>query len=170
MIEWRDVVGYEGLYQVSSDGRIRSLDRIVPHSRYGQQFVAGRMLSPQPSGRHEYLHVRLSKEGKTRTLVLHRLVALAFLGTCPHGKQVRHGNKGGSDNSVGNLSYGSKSDNELDKRRDGTSGGVRVIRSDGVEFDSLSIAAEETGCHRNSICDACKGRQKTAGGFSWEYA
>jgi len=69
---------------------------------------------------HGYHYVGLSVDGVVRTRVVHQLVAEAFIGPCPAGQKVCHGPTGKLDNRPSNLSYGSHSDNHLDKRRDGT--------------------------------------------------
>lgn len=167
--QWRDVVGYEGLYQVSNLGRVRSIDRVVPHKRFGTQKRRGRVLSPASINRCGHVAVVLQREGKSKCRTVHRLVAEAFLGPCPDGCMVLHGANGMSDNSASNLSYGTNSQNQLDRRRDGNSCGRSVIRSDGIEFDSLTEAAEESNCNASTIGNVCSGRRKTAGGFGWRY-
>jgi len=168
--QWRDIEGYEGLYQVSDLGRVRSLDRVVPHARFGTMRLKGRIVSLVPHNQSGYFISRLHKEGVERTFYVHRLVAAAWIGPCPNGKQVRHGTNGHLDNSTSNLSYGTRSQNELDKRRDGTHGGRRVVRGDGIEFINMHAAAEESGCSASNICKVCNGRRKSAGGYSWRYA
>lgn len=116
-----------------------------------------------------YLSVALSEGGKRTTKQVHRLVAEAWIGPCPNGQEVCHGEGGQLDNSVSNLRYGTRSDNGLDKRRDGTHGGKPVRRSDGVTFVSLAVAAEELGCHATAIWRACNNSNRTAGGYGWTY-
>lgn len=87
--EWRPVVGYEGYYEVSDHGNVRSLDRVVPRGRHTQT-VIGRALSPsaKPSG-----HMQVSIIGadrKQRTRMVHQLVLDAFVGPCPEGMEACH--------------------------------------------------------------------------------
>jgi NUMOD4 motif/HNH endonuclease len=119
---WLPVCGYEGLYEVSDCGRVRSLDRIVGSSnRWGplQRSIRGRILSPH-IGSHGYLQVALGKEGQPKIHYVHRLVGEAFLGPLPPGQQTRHGPSGKLDNCLANLSYGTPEENHQDKIRDGT--------------------------------------------------
>lgn len=164
---WKDVVGYEGLYQVSDCGRIKSLDRIVPDKRTGPKKLKGRILRPGTTG--SYLVVGLCKDGIQTTVRVHRLVAEAWLGPCPDGMEVCHGPNGQMDNSVSNLRYDTYVNNALDRREHGKYGGRPVRRSDGVEYISLAVAAEETGCRHQYISLVCNGKRKTTGGYSWEY-
>ena len=117
---WRPVVGWEGLYSVSDWGRVRSEDRVVPHWRGGTRLQPGRILIP---GSHGYprLTVVLWGNGKHTTKKVHQLVAAAFLGPCPKGLIVLHGEGGGLDNRASNLSYGTYKKNcGEDRLRDGT--------------------------------------------------
>lgn len=168
MIEqWRDVVGYEGYYQVSNFGRVRSVDRVVP-GRWGPTKLRGKINSQSVNSRG-YFRVIVSKEGVGKDIYVHRLVAAAWIGPCPDGQQVRHGPNGRFDNSISNLCYGTPSEDGLDKRRDGTHTGRPVPRSDGTKFISMAVAAEETGCGVSGISAVCNGKGKAAGGFGWEY-
>ena len=120
-IEWRAVVGFEDLYEISSDGQVRSLPRKGGLNRlYGGRILRaskGKSVSFPEGG---YFEVGLSKNGCMYTKRVHRLVAEAFLGPCPKGQQVRHGSLGIHVNTVDNLCYGSQAENMRDKDRDGT--------------------------------------------------
>lgn len=120
---WLPVVGYEGHYEVSDLGRVRSLERVVPHARHGQYKLPARLLTPTLHNYPAALHVSVSLTLATvkRTHLVHVLVAAAFLGPRPAGLDVLHGPGGQADNRAINLSYGTPSQNGLDQRRDGTS-------------------------------------------------
>jgi hypothetical protein len=94
--EWRPVIGYEGRYSVSNLGRVRS-------ERDGRGTVRGRILKERP---HEgYVRYVLYRDGKPRSLFGHALVAAAFLGPCPPGKEVNHVDEDKSNNRPSNLEY-----------------------------------------------------------------
>ena len=113
--DWLPVVGFEGLYEVSSAGRVRSLDRV--DSR-GWRFK-GRVMRCATDTRG-YRRVRLSRDGIQSTRLVHRLVAEAHVGPPPTSAGlVRHLNDNPSDNRVENLSYGTDADNKLDAIRNG---------------------------------------------------
>jgi len=169
MERWRDIPGWEGYYQASDLGRIRSVDRIITDSNGAQRKMKGKILSPAPRNKYGHVVVGLWIGGVGKKEYIHRLVALTWIGPCPDGQQVRHGQNGKLDNSVGNLCYGTPSQDGLDKRRDKTHGGKAVRRSDGREFVSMAVAAEESGCWVQHICSVCKGHLKTTGGYGWEY-
>lgn len=169
MEQWKDVVGYEGLYQISDLGRVRSVDRVTT-DKLGRQYVhKGRIRRLRLANRVGHLAVDLYIGGIRQTRLVHRLVAAAWIGPCLNGQQVRHGPNGVADNSVSNLCYGTSSEDGLDKRRDGTHGGCSVKRSDGTRYISMSVAAEDSGCSRNDVWRVCNGKRKTAGHYGWKY-
>ena len=107
---WLPVVGYEGLYEVSDYGRIRSFLRPKHPDR---------MIKPTRDGR--YLVVNLTAEGgRQATRRVHRIVADAFLGPQPDGLETLHGPGGSLDNRLANLSYGTTAQNSRDRERDGS--------------------------------------------------
>lgn len=96
--EWRKIVGYEGLYEVSSFGRVRSLDRFY------YRLHKGKFLSPTKD-RYGYLTVTLNCNGKSKTIKIHRLVAQAFLPNPDNLPQVNHKDEVKSNNCVENLEW-----------------------------------------------------------------
>lgn len=112
--EWRDVVGYEGIYRVSSLGRILSLPRIDA----GGRRWPGRILKQHlgSGGRPE---VNLTRNGKQKVRRVHQLVAEAFLGPCPEGMVVCHWDDIRTNNVVTNLRHGTIQDNADDGVRNG---------------------------------------------------
>jgi hypothetical protein len=119
--EWRPVVGYEGLYEVSNLGQVRSVDRVIVGSRGCQKPLKGKLLKQYAHPKKIYIKVWLSKEGQKRNWDVHRLVAFAFLGSPPEGHIVCHGPKGRRCNEVANLYWGTyKQNNGPDMLRDGT--------------------------------------------------
>jgi hypothetical protein len=86
---WKDIEGYEKLYQVSSMGKVRSLDRIVLTKNSGYKSLKGRILSPQKFT-NGYLFVCLSKNATVKQFIVHRLVALAFVANPRNHPEVNH--------------------------------------------------------------------------------
>lgn len=114
--QWRPVIGYEGLYEVSDCGRVRGVARILPHGRQWK----GRVLKAFPNN-HGYMTVNLSACGRVIAKRVHCLVLEAFVGPRPSGCEARHfpdGDK--SNNAVSNLSWATHVENEADKRKHGT--------------------------------------------------
>lgn len=112
---WQSIDGYEGMYEVSDLGRVRSLDRV---DRRGRQWV-GKVLSPKVE-KYGHLHVALSKDSEKTQINIHRLVMNAFVGPRPAGMEVRHLDGNPKNNAVSNLAYGTTSENQLDRYEHGT--------------------------------------------------
>lgn len=123
---WRPVPGYEGYYEVSDQGRVRSLDRTVTNSLGHSQRRRGQILKPIPhyanrsTGRRcIFLAVNLKRDGHSRTETVHKLVMAAFVGPRPDGYEVCHRNGNAQDCRLVNMYYGTASDNTLDRIRHG---------------------------------------------------
>lgn len=121
--EWRPVIGFEGWYDVSDLGNVRSRDRTVrpgytTHRPMGSMRRKGRALSPyrRPDG---YEQVTLAWKSVQEKRLVHVAVAEAFLGPCPAGLEVRHLNGKRTCNFVWNLLYGTHIENSQDKRLHG---------------------------------------------------
>ena len=170
--EWRDVVGYEGLYQVSSEGRVKSLER---KDRFGR-IVKERTLKPAVRGKG-YLFVVLCASGKTRMFYVHRLVCQSFHENPDNKPQVNHINEDKTDNRACNL--------EWCTRRENVNHGTRNERSakalskpigqfslDGKPikvWQSTMEAERQTGFSHVYICQAANGKYKQAYGYIWKY-
>ena len=131
MIEtWKDIPGYEGYYQASTEGRIKSLERIVARrGGRGNLVVRERILKARfRSGR---LSVLLSRNGLCKDWCVHTLVLLAFKGPRPEGMECRHfPDRSPLNNKPGNLRWGTPKENSADKIVHGTScRGVRNGRA-----------------------------------------
>lgn len=100
---WKAIKGYEGFYEASNKGRVRSLDRFVPTARGGRN-LKGVVLQPAIDN-WGYPHVSMRIDGKSRTFKIHRLIALTFIGDCDKMDQVNHKNGIKTDNKVENLEW-----------------------------------------------------------------
>jgi hypothetical protein len=120
---WHPVIGYEGLYEVSDLGNVRSVARLsVRRNNAGPYTLVlkEKLLNPGLNSRG-YKTVSLYKEGRGWTVMVHKLVAQAFIGDRPEGHVIRHGKYGKAVNAVYNLSYGTCQDNSDDMVKDGKS-------------------------------------------------
>lgn len=106
---WKDIPGYEGLYQVSDCGQIKSCDRFVKHWRGGKKLLKGKIIKPCLSTSGYHL-VDLCKDGKVKKFLVHRLVALSFLDG-DTSLTVNHIDECKTNNHVSNLEYLSSGDN-----------------------------------------------------------
>lgn len=107
--KWLPVVGYEDLYEVSSLGRVKSLDRVVEHSSKGKQLVRGRVMRITTTSK--YPRVMLSKNGITKQHSVHRLVAEAYLSNPNNKPAVNHKDGNKNNNVVSNLEWSTYSEN-----------------------------------------------------------
>ena len=154
---WKDIPGYEGRYQASTFGRIRSLDRCVVNVNGGKRLMRGRVLRPaaSPASGSDHLRVVLG-HGQPGSTV-HSLVALTFLGPRPEGMEVRHLDGNAQNNHVDNLAYGSRRENVLDVMRIGkpwrilTAQQVLDIRKRLSNGERAAHLAREYGVKENCI-------------------
>jgi NUMOD4 motif-containing protein len=117
---WLPVIGWENLYAVSSCGRVWSIRRVIQRKNGTTQLIHGRMLA-QTQASNGYLSVKLSINGKKHTALVHDLVLRAFVGPPSDDQECLHGSANKLHNQLTNLKWGTRSQNELDKQRDGTS-------------------------------------------------
>lgn len=113
-ILWKDIPGYESLYQVSDCGKVRRLGGIVNYKNGSKRFVRGRILK-LASNTKGYRFVELSKENIKKTFLIHRLVASVFIPNTGNKPEVNHKNGNPSDNHKGNLEWSTRTENELHK-------------------------------------------------------
>lgn len=152
---WRPAPGYEGYYEVSDQGEVRSVDRIVSSGRGARRPARGRVLR-QWVDAHGYQTSSLSRDARRTRVKLHVLVAAAFLGPRPVGMDVCHGDGQQKNNRLDNLRYGSRSENNLDSVRHGTHSRARRTHCPGghvLEMPNLVPSDRSRGA-RN--CLACK--------------
>jgi hypothetical protein len=117
--EWRAVTGYEGRYEVSSLGRVRSWVTTVG-SRVVALSVPEVRTSKAGGSKGQYLVITLSLNGEKRRFYIHRLVAIAFIGPPPPGHEVAHDDGNGHHNAWTNLIWKTRKANHADKQRHGT--------------------------------------------------
>lgn len=109
--EWRDIKGWEGIYQVSSEGRVRSIDRYINKSDGSTQFCKGKMLKPKKSW-SGYYSVQLQNGSRTLNTNISRIVAIAFIPN-PEGKpEVDHIDTDKTNNTVENLRWVTRYENQ----------------------------------------------------------
>ena len=184
MENWKDIENYEGLYQVSNLGRVRSLERDVYFPNGTIHRIKEKILVPGLNN-DGYANVNLCKNGKKKNIKVHRLVAEAFIPNPENKSQINHKNEVKTDNSVENLewcdcryniNFGTRIERQKQTFKDNCKSGKikRVKKVFCVElnktFDYAKSAEEELGVCEKSIGKACRGERKTAGGFHWRYA
>jgi len=148
---WRPVVGYEGYYEVSDQGRVRSLDQHGVDSRGRPKFRKGVTLKPSYAGTG-YPHVVL--KGKSRNV--HTLVMESFVGPRPEGMQVRHLDSNRANARADNLAYGTPAENQADRWLAGTHEALMENCRKGHPFtEENTIIVRRNGVYRQRSCRAC---------------
>jgi hypothetical protein len=123
--KWKDIPGYEGYYQASNSGKVRSVDHYVINRPDGTGYIRkGKILSSALTNSHLYVVLTTPKYDPNykpnKMYAVHRCVTAAFAGPCPPGYLVRHVNGNGIDNRIENLCYGTHKDNSADSIRHGS--------------------------------------------------
>ena len=182
--EWRNVKGYEGLYQVSNYGRVTSF------------YQPARILKPNPS-RAGYLTVELFQQGRSKRILTHRLVAIAFIENPFNLPQVNHKDENKSNNHATNLEWCTASYNvrygqgyilrrlntnypaiaeklKTSQRGAGNNNAKAVVQwhPNGQRLSQFATIRDATKCtniNGSHISETCKGKRKSAGGFLWAY-
>lgn len=175
---WVDVIGYEGYYQVSSNGRVRGLARTV--FKNGKPCKLRQKKITLNVSYLGYVRVILSKQRKAKTFSVHRLVAIAFIENPLKKPQVNHKNNIRSDNRLENLEWATSSENIIHKFKMGykTDSGALDSQSKSVEqldlhgniikiFGSMREAERESKVFRAAMKKCIIGRYSQAGGFIW---
>lgn len=174
MEKWRPVKGYEGVYEVSSFGSVRSLDR---YDSLGRLRI-GRVLRPKKN-KNGYLECHLCLDGDGRTFRVHRLVAEAFLQNSEGLPQVNHIDENKTNNRLENLEWCTEKYNtNYGKARERNLAGqkckrVKQLTLDGLEiaeYYSMGDAERQTGVPSSCISKVVSGKTKKAGGYIWRNA
>lgn len=131
---WKEIPGFEGRYEASTLGRVRSVSRDVPRKGQGQMHMTGRVLKQMLGWNKKYLQVNLSR----KSFMVHHLIAKTFLGERPATAVVRHLDGDFTNNRLSNLSYGTQSENLQDCYAYGGRAGQGILsREDVFEIRSL---------------------------------
>ena len=170
---WKDIEGYEGLYQVSNLGRVRSLDRMVEYSDGTKRLHRGRVLKAA-ADKDGYDRVILSTPSGHKNRLVHRLVAQAFIPNPEHLPEVNHKDENKRNNVVSNLewctdkynvNYGTGLKRRADTQRNDPDQSKPVIQytKDGqkvAEYPSIGEAVRQTGMKKDTISRSCRGLQR----------
>lgn len=168
MEEWRDIKGFEGLYQVSSEGRVRSIDRYDKSNR----FHKGKILS-QSLDNKGYPMVRLWKDNKCYSRKMNNVIKSAFFENY-EGLTIDHIDTDKSNNRLSNLRLVDMTTNirnPLTQEHFRSRNYKRVVvnLTTNKEYKNARYAHEDTGVNKCHICECCRGVRKSAGGYKWIY-
>lgn len=179
---WKDVQEYEGCYQISNLGRVRSLDRI---DRIGR-LKRGKVLAICNNGKG-YQLVCLKKDGNRKNKYIHRLVGIHFLNNPSNKPEINHLDEDKLNNKVDNLEWATQKENmnhgtciartqaKVDHGAIGAKSRKKVIQYDklGNEikvWDGIVCAAKHIGCDPSLITMCIRGKRKSGYGFIWKEA
>ena len=175
--QWKAVKGYEGIYEVSSLGRVKRLahwknqDTTRAYKTYKYKMLDEKILKPCTASR--YSCIQLSRDRKITTRLVHRLVAEAFIPNPDNLPEVNHKDCDGHNNSLCNLEWCDRKYNI--NYADRTAKAAKACEKKvicvetGREYDSVTKAAKATGILKARISAVCRGDRKTTGGFHWSF-
>ena len=174
---WKDIKGYEGLYQVSNFGEIKSLGRKYSYYSISNNLVNGRRFPrklKQGVRKDGYLFVALVKNKNKKYMSTHRIVALNFLTPIKGKNQVNHKDGDKKNNQVKNLEWCTGKENVYHSRYILKRGLKPVLQYDCYgklinQFESIVGAGESSGVAPQHIWRCCNNIRKSAGGFFWKY-
>ena len=175
--KWKDIAGYEGLYQISNLGEVKSLKRTYQCGNCGNITKELReKLMKQSTSKFGYKRVKLCKNGNENIWLIHRLVAIAFLDNKTLLPQVNHKDENKSNNMVDNLewcdakyniNYGTGLSRMVEKQS------KKVLQYDTagkfMKVHTSIRGLKKLGFDRSSIIRCCQNKQITAYGYVWKY-
>ena len=175
---WKDVKGYEGLYQASINGKIKSINHIRKNGT-NEYVQKGKILKFNLNS-NGYYRVRLSKNGIAKTYRVNRLIALTFIENPLNKKTVNHINGNKLDNRVENLEWATEREQAIhrhnilkvpysDCKKCHEANKKKIIRSDGKIYNSLQEAKQDLNNTNAHITEVCQGKLKKTCGYSFKY-
>lgn len=182
MEEWKDVIGYEGLYQVSNEGRVKSLERYVDSKNGSKRFEKEKILKYCIT-KNGYPSVILAKFGTRKLKKIHRLVGETFIPNPDNLPQINHKNEDKTDNRVENLEwcnqyynnhYGTKYQRQIKTQmnREDCSKIVYQYSLNGqliTIWPSINEIERKMKILRQGITAVCLGKRKTYKGYKWSF-
>lgn len=182
--QWKPIEGYEGSYEVSNFGEVKSLERLDSRGRHRKE----KLLKPQKNSK-DYLFVRLSKNGVEEPILVHRLVWQTFVGEIPPEWEINHLDENKENNHLENLeacshekniNWGTRNAKVAATLKGKKRPDIAAALSKAVEainkvtgrvvyvFPSTAEAGRQ-GFHQGAVAKCCRGELKSHGGFIWRY-
>lgn len=181
---WKDIEGYEGLYQVSNKGRVKRLERVTADKNGRKYHKKEKILKGRLNRSGGYLRVNLhDNKGRRNHLAVHRLVAKAFIPNPEDKPQVNHKDEVKTNNCVENLewmtnkeniNYGTRNERMTKALRNHVAFSKTVVQyskaGELIEvYPSINEVERQLGFAHSNIIKVIQGKRKTCGGFVWKY-
>lgn len=176
---WKDVPNYEGKYQVSNKGRVKSIKRTVKHNGSKTRTFPEKILKPNKVS-FDYLQVTLYNNGKRKCRYIHNLVMESFIGKKPNGYEVNHIDEDKSNNQLENLEYITRKENNnygtriermiksnVNGKKSKKVKETHLKTGEIVIFPSISEAQRQG--YGPKISEVCNGNRNHSGGYKWEF-
>ena len=165
--QWRAIPGWEGTYEVSNLGRVRSVDRVVHFSDGRVRRYPATLRAAHTDG-FGYLKVTLKGSGRNVRMLVHQAVALAWIGPRPDGLEVCHYDGDKANNRAANLRYDTRAANHADAVRHGTARRPRKLSDEAVAAIRAARGtvpgtelAERYGTSKTHVCNIQRGNRRT---------
>lgn len=181
---WKDIKGYEGYYQVSNMGRIKSVAR-ERKTKGGGLYQIKESIKKQELSKRGYLRTLLSKNKNMKHFQIHRLVAQAFVSNPYNKPEVNHINEDKTDNRVENLEWMTRTENQnhgtaLERMMNTKieKGIIKKMCKPVLQYDlngnfirewGSTMECEKSGYNRGHVASCCRGEEKTHKGYIWKY-
>lgn len=172
METWKDIVGYEGFYQISNQGNVRSLDRIDCKNHFRKGKACKKILTEDG-----YYKVSLNKDSVEKRFFIHRLVAIHFISNPNNLECVNHKDENKTNNCIENLEWCSRSYNNNYGTRNKRIANIQSVKTAMIDkntgrvlmiFNSAKDAAKYVNGDESSICKVRNKKRKSAYGYRWE--
>lgn len=163
---WKDIKGYEGLYQISNLGRVKSLERICFQSPLKKRKINEKIMKFDKSSKAGYIRISLNKDGNKKKYSVHRLVAQTFIPNPHNYPQINHIDENKQNNNINNLEWCTVKYNNNYGSRKGLNF-KKIIQFDTIGnkiaiYESINEASRKTNITRCCISNCLNKKQKTS--------
>lgn len=176
---WKDIKDYEGFYQVSNLGNVKSLERKVNSKIKNNSFVIKKeKILKKTINKKGYEMAHLSKKSKTKNKQVHRLVAEAFIPNPDNLPEVNHKDENPLNNNINNLEWCDRKHNinwgtRTQRAKEKMSKKINMYNLNNEfikQFSGINEASRIMNISTNTICLCCQGKRNKAGGYKWKYS